>query len=61
MLYQMLKGDIPVGRYKNPSQLTPGLPAALDGPAMRCLEPKKEQRCPDAAALRQALANKVNA
>ncbi|OQB39462.1 MAG: Serine/threonine-protein kinase pkn1 [Candidatus Hydrogenedentes bacterium ADurb.Bin179] len=46
---------MPVGRFKKPSRLRPGIPPSLDDVVMRCLEPRKEDRYPDAAVLRAAL------
>ncbi|OQB37927.1 MAG: hypothetical protein BWY09_01479 [Candidatus Hydrogenedentes bacterium ADurb.Bin179] len=46
---------MPVGRFKKPSRLRPGIPPSLDAVVMGCLEPRKEDRYPDAAVLRAAL------
>ncbi len=55
VLYQMLTGEIPVGRVKSPSQISAGTPKGLDTVVLTCLEPNAEDRPESAAALREAL------
>jgi len=55
MLYQMLTGEIPVGRFKIPSAITRGIPQTVDEAVLKCLEPKPEERPATVAELREAL------
>ncbi len=55
ILYQMLTGEIPVGRVKRPSQISPETPKGLDTVVLTCLEPNAEERYESASALRSAL------
>lgn len=62
VLYEMLTGEIPQGRFRPPSELIEDLPESVDAQAldalvMRCLGPKPEDRSPSAQALRAALDN----
>jgi serine/threonine protein kinase len=54
MLYEMLTGQLPRGRFPKPSQVAK-LPQALDPVVMRCLESDPARRYADVAALRGAL------
>ena len=54
MLYEMLTGQLPRGRFARPSQLAK-VPASLDAVTLRCLESDPERRYRDAASVRQAL------
>ena len=54
MLYEMLTGQLPRGRFARPSQLAK-VPAALDTVTLRCLESDPERRFRDVKSLRQAL------
>ena len=56
LLYQMLTGEIPVGRFGPPSNVVPSLPKALDEVVLRCLEPKPDNRHESVAGFRGALA-----
>jgi len=49
ILYQMLTGEMPVGRFLPPSEVTRGVPKALDEAILKCLEPKPENRYGSAA------------
>ncbi len=51
ILYEMLTGELPVGRFKTPSQERKGLPLAVDEVVLRGLERKPEARQPSADAL----------
>ena len=54
MLYEMLTGQLPRGRFARPSQMAK-VPAALDAVVLRCLESDPERRYRDTAAVREAL------
>lgn len=54
VLYEMLTGELPLGRFPTPSEAS-GADARLDGVVMRTLEKKKEQRPASARALRTDL------
>jgi serine/threonine protein kinase len=54
MLYEMLTGQLPRGRFPKPSQVAKA-PLALDPVVMRCLESDPARRYADVAALRGAL------
>lgn len=65
MLYQMLTGQLPFGRFAAPSQLVPGLDPHLDALVDRCLQTDRDKRHPtarhllqDITALQQRLARK---
>ena len=53
LLYHLLTGQMPLGKYTPPSQLT-GLPASLDGVVARALEANPDRRTATAAELRKA-------
>ncbi|MFO7976633.1 MAG: protein kinase, partial [Candidatus Hydrogenedentota bacterium] len=55
ILYQMLTGDIPVGRVKAPSKLVSTVPTALDKIVLTCIEPEPAERYESATALKEAL------
>ncbi|MGC4113677.1 MAG: serine/threonine-protein kinase [Myxococcales bacterium] len=44
ILYEMLTGDIPMGRFKLPSEKVPGLDTRLDKIVSKALEPEPEAR-----------------
>lgn len=54
MLYELLTGQLPMGRFARPSRIS-GAPPAIDAVVMQCLESDPEQRFPDVASLRRAL------
>jgi serine/threonine-protein kinase len=54
VLYELFVGTLPVGRFKSPRDLVPGLPAALDELILDCLEPDPAQR-PSADTIRNRL------
>jgi serine/threonine protein kinase len=54
MLYEMLTGQLPRGRFPRPSAVA-GVPASIAAVVMRCLESDPERRFRDAASLRNAL------
>jgi serine/threonine-protein kinase len=54
VLYELFVGATPVGRFKSPRDLVPGLPVALDELILRCLEPDPAQR-PSADTVRDHL------
>ena len=53
LLYHLLTGQMPLGKYTPPSQLT-GLPRALNGVVARALEANPDRRTTAAAELRKA-------
>ncbi|MCC7139870.1 MAG: serine/threonine protein kinase [Planctomycetes bacterium] len=55
MLYEMLSGSLPLGRFEAASVLRPGVPATLDAVVHRALAPRPEDRFPSAVAFREAL------
>jgi serine/threonine-protein kinase len=55
VLYELLTGELPVGRFKLPSERVPGLDARLDAVVARLLENEPEARYPRAAEACQAL------
>jgi len=61
MLYEMLTGRLPIGRYPSPSEELPGLPPALDRPILRALAREPEGRPASARALERELEEAVQA
>ncbi len=61
MLYEMLTGRLPIGRYQAPSEDLPGLPPALDRPILRALAREPEGRPASARALERELEEAVQA
>jgi serine/threonine protein kinase len=62
MLYELLTGDVPVGRFKLPSERVAGLDPRIDGIVAKALEPEPEaryQRGTDLAHDLQALLSSV--
>jgi hypothetical protein len=55
MLYQMLTGEIPRGRFVPPSRAVPGLDRRLDPIVDRALQPDRAQRYSTAIELRTAI------
>lgn len=55
VLYEMLTGELPTGRFAAPSAQVPGLPKDLDRIVIRALEPKPEARFQSADEMRCAL------
>jgi hypothetical protein len=55
ILYEMLTGALPIGRFDAPSALRPGCPASLDGVVHRALASAPKDRFPSAVAFREAL------
>ncbi|HCF61277.1 MAG TPA: protein kinase [Myxococcales bacterium] len=51
ILYEMLVGEVPVGRFKLPAERCPGLDARFDRIVARALEPEPEARYQSAAAM----------
>ncbi|MGI5864809.1 MAG: serine/threonine-protein kinase [Myxococcales bacterium] len=51
ILYEMLVGEVPVGRFKLPSERCPGLDPRFDRIVARALEPDPEARYQSAAAM----------
>ncbi len=49
MLYQLLTGEIPRGRWRAPSQMEPGLDPRFDAVLNRALEPEPAERYANAA------------
>jgi len=55
MLYQMLTGRLPRGKYDPPSGVVPGLDKALDRIVDRALQPEREKRYSSAVEFKTAL------
>ncbi len=55
ILYEMLTGELPVGRFKTPSDERKGLPPAIDEVVLRGLERKAEARPASAETLLEEL------
>ncbi|RMG14119.1 MAG: serine/threonine protein kinase, partial [Planctomycetota bacterium] len=55
MLYEMFTGRLPMGRFKAPSEHTPGLPKKLDEIVARCLEADPQDRYASMEELRDDL------
>ncbi|MBN2310088.1 MAG: protein kinase [Candidatus Hydrogenedentes bacterium] len=55
ILYQMLTGSLPIGRFRRPSEIEPAVPKALDEVVLRCLEPEPGRRYGSADELARAL------
>jgi serine/threonine protein kinase len=54
MLYELLTGQLPMGRFARPSRISRA-PPAVDAVVMRCLESNPSRRFSDVASLRRAL------
>jgi hypothetical protein len=55
ILYELLTGALPLGRFPAPSESRPGTPRSLDAIVHRALAPSPKDRFPSAAAFREAL------
>lgn len=55
LLYQMLTGELPIGRFEPPSKHTPALSKGLDAIVLRALDNAPEKRFQSAAELEHAL------
>ncbi|MEW5912374.1 MAG: SUMF1/EgtB/PvdO family nonheme iron enzyme, partial [Thermodesulfobacteriota bacterium] len=55
VLYELLTGEIPQGRFRLPGELVPGLPAELDEVVDKALQPKAGDRYQTAGELSAAL------
>ena len=55
MLYQMLTGKLPRGKYDTPSRIVPGLDKRLDRVVDRALQPKPEARYQSAREMTDAI------
>jgi hypothetical protein len=55
MLYELLTGNLPTSLSKPASQITRGIPPAVDSIVAKCVEPDPEKRFQSAADLRAAL------
>ena len=55
ILYEMLTGSLPLGRFEPASVLRPGVPVSLDAVINRALAGLAKDRHPSAAAFREAL------
>jgi hypothetical protein len=55
ILYEMVTGSLPLGRFEAASVLRPGVPAALDTVLHRALAPAPKDRFPSAVAFLEAL------
>ncbi|HEY1048547.1 MAG TPA: serine/threonine-protein kinase, partial [Prosthecobacter sp.] len=56
VLYEMLTGELPLGRFPTPSEAS-GVDPRLDDVVMRTLEKKKEKRFQDAGSMRTGIEN----
>ncbi|MBI4872419.1 MAG: SUMF1/EgtB/PvdO family nonheme iron enzyme [Candidatus Riflebacteria bacterium] len=56
LLYELLTGDLPMGRFASPSSKNAGCPAAVDGVVLQALEADPERRFASATGMRDALA-----
>jgi serine/threonine protein kinase/outer membrane protein assembly factor BamD (BamD/ComL family) len=59
ILYEMFTGQLPVGHFKQPSEINPGIPHALDEIILRCLKPTADERYQSASEVTQALEDLV--
>lgn len=59
ILYEMFTGQLPVGHFKRPSEINPGIPQALDEIILRCLKPTADERYQSASQVTQALEDLV--
>jgi hypothetical protein len=55
MLYEMLTGSLPLGRFRAPSAASADVPAGLDAVINRALAPEPRERYASAAEMRDAL------
>ncbi len=55
LVYELLTGELPIGRFKAPSQRAPGLDPAVDEPLLQLLETEPEARPPSARHLAETL------
>jgi len=55
ILYEMLTGELPIGRFRTPSELSGAIPASLDELVLRGLESKAESRFKSADEFLEAL------
>ena len=55
VMYEVLTGNLPTGVPRPASQLMSEVPSSLDPIIMRCMEPKPDNRYPNATELREAL------
>lgn len=55
MLYELLTGELPLGRFKLPSEKVPGLDARVDAIVAAALEPEPGSRTPRASLVAAAL------
>ncbi|MCP4643632.1 MAG: SUMF1/EgtB/PvdO family nonheme iron enzyme [bacterium] len=60
MMYQMVTGELPVGRFSDPSKLTSGCSRALDNVILRCIENKPDARYQSMEDLSAALRAVMN-
>ena len=60
MLYELLTGNLPTSLSKPASQITRGIPSAVDSIVAKCVEPDPEKRFQSASDLRAALEHFVN-
>lgn len=55
VMYEMLTGDKPLGRFQPPSKINPKIPESLDEVILRCLEPEPADRFSSADEIRDSL------
>ena len=57
VFYELLTGQLPIGRYESPSALGVAIPPAMEGTLLKALERRPDQRFSSATAMRQAILN----
>ena len=55
VLYEIMTGKKPMGRFKSPSEINPKIPHRLDGIVLKCLEQDPKDRYHTAVELKDAL------
>jgi len=56
ILYELLTGRVPRGRFQLPSQLNPEVPSEVDALVLKCVATKPEERFTSAAEIKRRLA-----
>ena len=55
LMYELFTGAKPVGRFKRPCEIDPGIPQPLEEVILRCLEPNPEDRFASADEMKERL------
>lgn len=55
ILYQMLTGEVPVGRFKTPNEIDPSIPLHVSEATILCLEPRPDDRYSEVSQFARAL------